>query len=193
MHGFLEMIGEAKKRSEGAGLPVEFLAGDAQNLEFANDSFDSCRSDRTLQHVESPHRVLGEMVRVTRSGGRIVVSDMDWETLVIDSPHRDVTRKLFNLKSDTIVRNGWIGRQMPAMFKDAGLREVEVASFGGSFTDFELADQVFNLRVIAQRGEEAKVITKTDATQWLNHLEEAAERGRFFCAISLFIVSGTND
>ena len=40
----------------------------------------------------------------------------------------------------SVIRNGSIAHQMPAMFKDAGLQDVEAAPIGAVFTDFELAD-----------------------------------------------------
>ena len=120
-----------------------------------------------------------------------MVYEPDWETLVIDSPYWEVTRKLTNLNCDTMKRNGRIGFEMPAAFKDTGLQEVAVAFGGLSFTDFEVADQVVHLRSFAQMGTDAKVISQEEATQWLDHLEDAAKRDRFFCAITGFTVAGT--
>ena len=80
---------------------------------------------------------------------------------------------------------------MPAAFKDAGLQEVEVAPMRVAFTDFEVADQIVHLRSFAQLGPEAKVVSQDEAAQWLDHLENAAKRDRFFCAMSGFIIAGT--
>ena len=62
---------------------------------------------------------------------------------------------------------------------------------GAVITDFELANQILHLRPLAQLGLEADAISGDDAAQWIDHVEKAAERDRFFCAISGFIVSGT--
>ena len=55
------------------------------------------------------------MVRVTRPGGRIVVFDFDWDTLIIDHPDKETTRTVVLTYSDSI-QNGWIGRQLPRLF-----------------------------------------------------------------------------
>ena len=45
------------------------------------------------------------MARVTRQGGRVVVFDLDWDTLIIDHPDREATRTIVLSDSDSI-RNG---------------------------------------------------------------------------------------
>src|SRR5262249_16631528 len=60
------MVAEARARSAAAGAAAEFRVGDAHRLPFDDASFDGCRADRTLQHVEDPPRALGELVRVAR-------------------------------------------------------------------------------------------------------------------------------
>ena len=57
------------------------------------------------------------MVRVARPGARLVVLDTDWETFVIDTPERAVTCKVLNFFCDSL-RNGWSGRQLPALFHE---------------------------------------------------------------------------
>ena len=57
-------------RSASESFPaVEFIQADIQTLPFANDVLDSCKIDRTLQHVERPAAVLNEVFRTVRSGG----------------------------------------------------------------------------------------------------------------------------
>jgi ubiquinone/menaquinone biosynthesis C-methylase UbiE len=109
------MVAEAHKRSEGEDLPVEYYVSDAQRLPFAAQTFDGCRAERLFQHVEFPRQVLAEMVRVTRPGGRIVVLDPDFGTLALSSQDRAATRELLHFACDSRIRNGWIGRQLPAL------------------------------------------------------------------------------
>ena len=63
------------------------------------------------------------MVRVTRPGGLVLVYEVDFETLVIDAPDRALARKIMNTGTDGF-RNGWLGRQIPALFQEAGLLDV---------------------------------------------------------------------
>ena len=61
------MVAEARRRSEGLGLPVEFVVGDAENLDFPSESFDGCSSERTFMYLDA-RRALEEMMRVTKPG-----------------------------------------------------------------------------------------------------------------------------
>jgi ubiquinone/menaquinone biosynthesis C-methylase UbiE len=71
--GFLEI---ARSRAKGLSN-VSFLKGDGVDLPVADDAFDAARIDRSLQHMTDPERVLKEMVRATKRGGRIVVAEPD--------------------------------------------------------------------------------------------------------------------
>lgn len=70
------MVAEAQHRHAASGLPVAFVVGDAQHLAFADASFDRCRAERVLMHLDDPERALAEMRRVVRSGGRL--SSVTW-------------------------------------------------------------------------------------------------------------------
>jgi SAM-dependent methyltransferase len=59
-----------------AGLAgVELRRADVAALPFPDATFDGVRVDRTLHHVERPEAAVAELVRVTRPGGAIVVSE----------------------------------------------------------------------------------------------------------------------
>lgn len=70
------MLDEAASLADQRGLEnVEWVRGDAMELPFADKSFDvvSCRF--AFHHMQNPQRVLSEMKRVCRIGGRVVVCD----------------------------------------------------------------------------------------------------------------------
>jgi SAM-dependent methyltransferase len=55
-----------------AAVPAaSFLVGDAQELPFADDSFDAVVSGLVLNFVPDPGRAVGEMTRVARPGGTV--------------------------------------------------------------------------------------------------------------------------
>jgi ubiquinone/menaquinone biosynthesis C-methylase UbiE len=47
---------------------VAIVVGDAQHLVFADATFDRCRAERVLMHLDHPEQALAEMVRVVRLG-----------------------------------------------------------------------------------------------------------------------------
>lgn len=54
---------------------LPFVAGDAMNLPFADNSFDAVTISFGLRNVQDPARALREMLRVTKPGGRVVVCE----------------------------------------------------------------------------------------------------------------------
>jgi len=73
------MVIEARRRAANSNLPLEFCTGDAMTLDFADASFDCVRCENVLLHLRDGSKALNEMIRVARSGGRIVVSEVDTE------------------------------------------------------------------------------------------------------------------
>lgn len=67
----LGMMQEGRRRS----VPVPFVGADAQQLPFADDSFDAAVISFGLRNVHEPRAALAEMARVVRPGGRVVVCE----------------------------------------------------------------------------------------------------------------------
>ena len=69
------MVTEARQRTDGIGLPVEFHLADVYDLPFDDCAFDACRADRIFHFLNRPAAALRETIRVTRVGGRIAVTE----------------------------------------------------------------------------------------------------------------------
>jgi ubiquinone/menaquinone biosynthesis C-methylase UbiE len=180
------MIAEAKERSAGSGLPVEWRVGDANQLDFADEAFDSCRAERIFGHVEDPSKSLAEMIRVTRPGGRIVVFQLDSEAFIFNVPDRALNRKVVHAISDRF-HNGSIGRQLPAMVRNSGL----VDPFVIPYTVITPPTMVMmGLAGILERLQEDGVLTADEVSRWCWQVEEAERDGSFFIASPGFFVGG---
>jgi ubiquinone/menaquinone biosynthesis C-methylase UbiE len=180
------MIAEAQKRTADLGLPVAFEVGNALGLRFGDGTFDGCRTERMLMHVPEPTRAFAEMVRVTKTGGRISIFDFDWDTFVIDSPHRETTRRIVSSFSDSM-RSGWIGRQLRRMFLDGGMIEVAVVAHQ-IFIGFEFLGLLIGGHLT--RAQRAGTLDATEVKRWWDDLRDADAAGRFLAGFTAFIVSG---
>jgi ubiquinone/menaquinone biosynthesis C-methylase UbiE len=65
------MLSHAHKR---LGQSAALIHGDAEQLPFPNESFDRVVASSLLSHVLHPGQVVAELRRVTRPGGRVVIS-----------------------------------------------------------------------------------------------------------------------
>ena len=68
------LVGVAAGRARELGLEATFLVGDAQALPFGDDTFDAVISVFAVIFAPDGERAATELVRVTRPGGRIVIS-----------------------------------------------------------------------------------------------------------------------
>jgi phosphatidylethanolamine/phosphatidyl-N-methylethanolamine N-methyltransferase len=70
-----EMLKHAQKRlNENGWGHIEVRQGDALNLDYPDNSFDYVTSFHVLTVVPDPYRMLSEMVRVCKPGGRIALT-----------------------------------------------------------------------------------------------------------------------
>lgn len=72
-----EMLKKAAQRCNEAGLGnVTFREGSAAELPFANAAFDAVVTRLSVHHFDRPGRVMSEIFRVLRPGGRFVMADV---------------------------------------------------------------------------------------------------------------------
>ena len=66
-----EMLAAARTRFASDGARVELIEGQAEELPFADESFDALTFTYLLRYVDDPPSTIKELARVVRPGGRI--------------------------------------------------------------------------------------------------------------------------
>lgn len=69
------LIAQAKERAKKAGVNAEFREGDAEALDFPDQSFDVVISVFGAMFAPRPEKVAAEFLRVCRPGGRIAMGN----------------------------------------------------------------------------------------------------------------------
>jgi ubiquinone/menaquinone biosynthesis C-methylase UbiE len=179
------MIQQARARTADMHLPVEFLQGDAYQLPFEENTFDGCQSSRVFKHLAEPRRTLAEMVRVARPGAHVVVAEVDFDLIIVDILDRTLARKMIHLACDWI-QQGWMGRQLPRLFGDAGLIDVVVTGHMLSI-DYEYFQMVFG--GLLQEAQAAGQVSGKEVTRFWNELAQADREQRLFGYVG-FVVGG---
>jgi ubiquinone/menaquinone biosynthesis C-methylase UbiE len=174
-----------RARNAIADLPnVRVRSGDIHHLDLPDSSIDRAHTDRVLQHVADPSRVLAEVQRVLRPGGRAVFAEPDWDTLVIDFPRPSVAVAYRRFITDRVVRNSRLGRQLPRLADAAGLTVTRIVPITAVFRDANEADTILGFHRVTERAVAAEYLSGSDAKDWLSHLRSAP----FFASATLFVV-----
>jgi demethylmenaquinone methyltransferase / 2-methoxy-6-polyprenyl-1,4-benzoquinol methylase len=98
------MLDLARAKSGEQGLPVEFGWADALNLPYGDDGFDAVTVGFGARNLADLDKGLGEMARVLRPGGRVVI-------LEITRPTREPLSSFYSL---------WFDRLVPLLGQAAG-------------------------------------------------------------------------
>ena len=167
-------------RAAAVNPDVDPVLAAGQDLPFRDEVFDAVRVDRTLQHVDGPGRVIAEMRRVLRSGGRVACAEPDWGTFVVTSEERDETRRIAEAWCDSF-RNGWIGRRLVPLLRGAGFVDVAVTGHLLVAEGFDAIDAVFDVTMTAAR------VAASDGQRWLDGLR-AKECP--MASVTLFLATG---
>jgi ubiquinone/menaquinone biosynthesis C-methylase UbiE len=186
-----DMIAAARHHAGEQGLAgaITFDVGLAEALPYAGGSFDVALAARLMLHVAWPEAVLPEMMRVVRSGGHIVLMDWDWETVVVDHPDRELTRRVLHWRCDHHGGNNWSGRQLRRWMIDAGLGDVSVTPVVTVVHDehTSLTQSLWRAAEVARSG---GAITSDEHDAWVGELRARLVAQRFFASITYFVVRG---
>jgi ubiquinone/menaquinone biosynthesis C-methylase UbiE len=104
----------------------EFVLGDAGNLQFEADRFDSAFLCWILEHVADPTLVLSETRRVLRPGSPIVVTEVQNATFFVEpySPHTLNYWMAFNDFQLEIGGDPFVGAKLGNLLQAVGFRDI---------------------------------------------------------------------
>jgi ubiquinone/menaquinone biosynthesis C-methylase UbiE len=181
------MITEARRRTAGSDLRVEFALGDARRLDFPDATFDGIYTKLVLMHCADIEAALDELLRVTRPGGRIAAYDIDFDTVIVDHPDRDTTRAAMRCVSDG-VSNGWSGRQLKRRFLSRGMTGVTIAAHT-VVTPFHIFYSMAAGPLQGAQADGRLDLSPAQLDAWWQPLLRAEQEGRFFSSFTGFVVA----
>ena len=137
-----KMIERARDRCAEA----DWTVGTAEALPFRDDTFDAVSSLLAFSYFRDPDRMLGEVLRVLRPGGRLALCTLGRNFLTAGLPAIHTLGELARVRQVGMGSFGeryYTERQMAELFTRAGLTDVQVKRC--SFAHLNLAPPVYEL------------------------------------------------
>lgn len=177
-------IAEARRRAAAAGLTIDYRSGEAQNLPYADATFDVVRAERLLIYLEDWERAVTEMIRVAKPGGALAFIEPEFDTTTVNLADRPVVRRVMAHEADTAVVQGWLPGPLSAALADLRVNDVQVSTRVVVFPQ-DLAATYFSdtARHAAADGK----ISAAELAAWLSGIADLHERGRLFGSVSYFL------
>ena len=175
------MIDTARRRWPGA----EFRMGSAEALPLPEQAVSGYRADKVLHVVPDPAAALAEARRVLTPGGRIVLVGQDWDALMIDSSHPDLTRAILRSQADSLP-HPQVARAYRNLLLDTGFQDVTVEAHTGIFTESGFLPMV---EAFASKAVTSGSVTAEQGAVWVRDQRSRASSGRLFVAFPMFVAS----
>lgn len=179
------MLNEARRRTTQAHSNIEYRNADIHKVDFADASFDKCSSQRVFQHLHNPKQALSEIHRVLKPGGKLVILDTDWETFIIDSTDKNLTRKITDGFCD-IIQNGWIGRRLPRLCAEANFQVLDYFSSAVIADDFDFLFNHLGLNEVLGYLMQQHQVSASEIETWKAELKKNSDAGRFHYSVTMF-------
>lgn len=180
---------EAQRRATTLGRDIDIVAGSAEQLPLETASVDVLRCERVLQHLTDPAAAVVDMARVLRPGGRVVLVDSDWGTLVLHPGPPDVLRHVQDAML-AAAPNTLSGRRLPGLLSAAGLTvDPDVGSSALALVGPALQAWIAHSPAV-EDVVAAGTVTSGQLEDVLAGLQVAGERGEAFGSVTMFAVVG---
>ena len=184
------LLERARALSRGApGGRLVFRRADGHRLPFADRRFDAVLAITVILHVEEPLRVVNEMARVSRPGGRVGVQDQDFGLIGAAHPDRELTARILDGVAARIYPEPHSGRRLGALLRAAGL--VDVKMLADVYQDTTLTR--FSRNFLERRAENAVrfgIVDAPTAERWLDGFNALHAEGNFVLTMQYFGAAG---
>jgi ubiquinone/menaquinone biosynthesis C-methylase UbiE len=171
-----------------AGQPwAEFRQADATQLPYPDHSFDAAVSTQVYEYVPDIPAALAELYRVLRPGGRAVILDTDYGSLVIYTEDRARMARVLAAWREHFVHAD-LPRTLSRQLRDAGftIRQRDVIPmFNPEYHANTYSHGLLGLMasfVVGRQG-----VTKEEAAAWAAEFPELGKQGRYFFSLNRYL------
>lgn len=136
-----KMIELATTRNSRPG--INYIVSPIFNTSFDAEYFDLIYADRFLVSHKEKASILNFLFPLLKPGGKIVINDVDAESIVF-YPYDEITKMfLENLRACFV--NSFVGRELHALLLDAGFKNISVQQNVSMVQDLDVFKRIFEI------------------------------------------------
>ncbi len=169
---------------------VKIMDGTANALPLESEAVDKAVSVQVFEYIDDIAGAASEAFRVLKPGGRLVVGDIHFDSLVWFSDQPDRMARMVEAWDNHLAER-CIPAILPHILKSAGFIVEGIQPV--TVCDNELKpDGIANLmiHVMEPYAVNNDLVPSEEANAWVNEQFSLAKEGRFFFSITHFVVSG---
>jgi arsenite methyltransferase len=181
-------IAIASRRCSGLSN-VQFELGDAAQLPFDDRTFDAVMSSQVFEYLENVIGGLQEIYRVLRPGGRVLIHDTDWGTLLWRSSD---TQRMARVMTawDRHLTDPHLPQTLASKLRDAGFSETKAETIVQLENEFDPGSVSGVLMRFITGYVESQGIPAVEASAWKEDLENLGAAGDYFFSSNEYIFVG---
>jgi arsenite methyltransferase len=180
----------ARSRGEDK-YEIEFRFGDATQLPYQDENFDSVVSTQVLEYVPDVDAALAEFHRVLRTGGRVGLLDTDWDSIVWHSPDRKGMNRILTAWEEHAA-DPFLPRTLAKRLSRAGFqieKQQIIPLYNAEFDPNTYSNRIIDLIVPFVVGRSG--ITQNEAEAWARELRGCGRDGEYFFSLNRYFFLAT--
>lgn len=182
------MLDQGKADAKGMDN-VEFILSEAYPLQFDDESVNGLRTERVVQHLKEPQKVIDEIARILAPGSPFVILETDWHSLSLYTPHTDTQKKLNAYLTDTKINNGFAAKKLTSYLKQSNFKDIKFQIHPFILTTLDEANQYLWIEKMIQETAEKGFISQQEFDKLYEAMKQADAEGYFACSINLVVAT----
>ena len=167
---------------------VSFQSGEAADIPFEDDTFDAVMSSQVFEYLDDVQSGLADMYRVLKPGGRIVIQDADWGTLLWHSSDSDRMARI-NEIWDNHLADPHVPQTLGRRLKDAGFVNVRAEAVPQIEIEYDPSNISAHFIEIYVGYVVSQGVSQSEADAWAADLRALGAADDYFFAATNYIFS----
>jgi ubiquinone/menaquinone biosynthesis C-methylase UbiE len=169
---------------------ISILKADATRLPFKTGQFDAAVSTQVYEYVPDVDRALAELFRVLRPGGRVLILDTDWDSLVWNTLDPTLSDRFIEAWTMRFA-HPHLPRTLQHRLRNAGFRilRCDVLVLLNDTYDpntYSLTNGEIMAEFVQHHG-----LSASDVADWKQSLRELGTQGQYFFSLNRYLFQAT--